>query len=230
MPEQDAESRCPVPASRLITWIRLFGGPLIIALAGCAVLASWYGALPPWVRTGGATMKPVTAGGFVHVGLMLALVVADRRYGQRWTWWALALTAVTLFSNSLCLFWGTLNGEACALTNLLPQPGAPEPLTGIEGHPSTGTAHGFMFLALGGLLSLLPSTWRGTAVFGGLTLLLGLVALAGWVFNVPALYWYAEGGAMRTAMAYNTAGLFLAAGALMILAGAEYRRGEQREA
>lgn len=207
--------------------IRVCGGAAVIAAAGACVLASWYGILPEWVRIGGASMKPVTAGGFMHVGAMIAALAADRRYGTRWTWWALALLAVTLFSNSLCLFWGTLNREACAIEKFLPQSQGLEPLTAISGHPSTGTAHGFVFLAIGGLLALAPATWRGVAIFGAMTAGLGVLSLLGWILNIPALYWYVPSLGAHTAMAYNTAGLFLASGALMVLAGADHR-GEQK--
>ena len=81
--------------------------------------------------------------------------------------------------------------------------------TVLPGRPSVGTMVAFMLVATAGFLAMVrPARLPAYLLFlDCLILLTGVVALIGYAFDLPALYYYVPGG-ISTAMAFHTAALF----------------------
>ena len=81
-----------------------------------------------------------------------------------------------------------------------------------SGRPSYGTLIAFMLIGCIALFEgvTLDKFAKFKTIFSILVLIIAIVALLGYLFNVPVLYYYFE--SLSTAMAFNTAILFLLLG------------------
>lgn len=84
--------------------------------------------------------------------------------------------------------------------------------TVIPGRPSLPTMLNFIFVSLAGLLAMFDheKLRSGLRIFGVLIGLVGAASVAGYVTNIPLLYYFVPG--VNSAMAFNTAVLFVLLG------------------
>jgi hypothetical protein len=85
--------------------------------------------------------------------------------------------------------------------------------TTTPGRPSVGTMINFILVAIAGILTLFDMKKLGQKIYviGSIILVIGSLAVLGYVLSMPFLYYSVEG--FSTAMALHTAILFIITGA-----------------
>lgn len=193
---------------------------IIVAFSGMLVIMGWIfdvgflkSILPNLVA-----MKLSTAVCFVSSGLLL-YALAKEREGQGSLFAQIFLPATSLLILLLMatFFISVIFGlNATGIDNIFVQEKAGAVNTFVPGRPSIPTMFNFILIATSGILTLSGSKkhlfWLGLAV-----LIVGGVAIAGYVVNQPVLYFLIVG--KNTAMALNTAILFALVGVGFILCG-----------
>lgn len=119
------------------------------------------------------------------------------------------------------LFFSIMLGIRTGIEDLFIKEGTSMILATTPGRPSLGTMFDFILIAMGGLIIMFD--WGKSAlklsVIGGIVGIVGLTAIAGYIFHVPLLYYAADG--ISTDMAIHTAILFALIGFGFILLGKE---------
>ena len=188
-------------------------------LVGIAVMLGWYfdiGILKSILPVL-ATMKFTTALCFSLSGVTLFFMVRVIEGELDLSRLMLSLSAFAALLMMLILFFSTLLGIQTGLEDLFFKESAVAILTTIPGKPSLGTIVNFILIAAGGLLVVLDPQrcWKKFFVLGWGITLVALVAVAGYLINVPSLYYSLED--ISNAMALHTAILFVLFGFGFIL-------------
>ncbi len=187
---------------------------VFIAAAGLAVMAGWIfdiGALksisPAWV-----SMKFTTAFAFVISGISLYFMARSREGEFDAAQVALSITSFILAILMGLLFFSAVFGIDTGIENLFVRdPGGAESV--VPGMPSVPTMVNFLLIAAAGIMTIVnpggvPVKLKTTGAAIGL---IGALAVTGYIFNAPQLYYYIAG--VNSAMALHTALLFVVCGA-----------------
>lgn len=191
-----------------LKWQQVLSSLLVIA--GVVVVVGWIFNIQilKSFYPGLVTMKFSTAVSFIISGLILYFGVnSELRYGSA----AKLLLPIPVLQISLLMgiqFIAALLGIETGIETLFVREAQTAILSTGPGVPSLGTMVGFLLIAAVGTLSIIHMDDKETIykIIGFFLLLLSSVALAGYVLDIQALYYYFEG--MSTAMSFHTALLF----------------------
>lgn len=195
--------------SQILASIVIFGS--LIVMAGWIFdVAVFKSILPGWV-----SMKFITALSFFFTGVLL-LMLSKKDKNERCKFFIMIISFALLllmisFLSSLFL------NISIGIENLFVKEAPGAVLTKVPGLPAVPTMICFILISLSGLIfvynpeSLKSSFWLGI----GITILAG-IAIAGYILNVPLLYYSFNG---LTPMAFHTSILFVLMGISSILIG-----------
>ncbi len=201
----------------------------IVIVSGIAVLTGWAidSAILKGLIPGGVSMKILTALCFILSGV--ALIVMSYRVEGRLnlSQSLLPIVCITMLLIMATLFAGPILGIRIAIEDFFSKEAQDTVMTVAPGMPSMGTSLSFVFIAIASLLTLfnIRNLRAKLSFLGWMVGALGGLALLGYLLNVPLFYYYLKG--LSTAMALNTALLFVMIGAgLMLLSRASVDRTE----
>lgn len=194
------------------TIARILAG--IVTLGGLVVMFGWFSnipiltsILPQWV-----TMKFITAFSFFLSGLTLSFII-EISEGRR----ALSKIVIPITSFLILILMATLlisvsTGVRSGIEELFVKEAANAVKTTTLGMPSVGTMISFILMAIAGILSMfnfnkIKNYLKTTGIAIGI---FAILAILGYMINVPLLYYTVEG--LSTAMAFHTALFFLLLG------------------
>lgn len=190
---------------------------LVVTAAGLAVIAGWIfdiGVLksisPAWV-----SMKFSAAIAFVASGATLYFLARALEGAYEKAMVALSITALVIALIMGLLFFSTIFNIPMGLENLfIRETGAVKSVA--SGRPAVPTMINFMLMALAAILAILNPVRLGRQLrtIGSIIGFVGIMAVAGYIFNVPLLYYYLAG--VSSAMALHTAVLFVLLGTGML--------------
>ena len=188
-------------------------------LAGIAVVLGWFldigilkSIVPVW-----PTMKFTTAFCFSLSGVtlffMVRIIEGELDVSRLMVSW----TAFTILLIMLILLFSSLLKIRTGMEDFFIKESPMVISMTIPGQPSMGTIVNFILIAVGGLLVILnPQRCKNPIlVLGWVTTLIALTAVAGYLINVPSLYYAFED--ISNAMALHTAILFVLFGIGFIL-------------
>lgn len=200
------------------------GLALFVAITGVIVVLGWIfnigilkSILPGWV-----TMKFNTAVCFVLSGIILYLIAIS--FESKFDIAQIFLPTIVLI---IFLIMGghlasTLLGLRLKVGELFIKEADGAVLSPVPGRPSIATIVSFFLIAAAGILTMLnlANLKSKLRFLGWIIMIIGMVAVLGYVINAPLLYYYVEG--KNTAMAFHTAILFALTGiSLIFLRGKE---------
>src|SRR3989344_5211392 len=190
---------------------------IIVMMAGITVMLGWIfdvpvlkSIIPTWV-----SMKFITALSFVTCGFLIYLFTL--KIENEYLEYISVVVSFTLILLMMVFFVSVLTGISTSIENLFVKeaPGAVK--TAGLGVPAIPTMACFILIGLSQLIFLLDNKRkRGLLWIGIPVMILGMVALVGYIVDRPALYYTWEG---FTSMAANTAILFTLIGLSLILLG-----------
>lgn len=162
---------------------------------------------PDWI-----SMKFDTALCFFLSGISLYFI-ARAQEGARdlaQVWLCVTSLIIVLFMG--VLFFSALLGVHTGAEDLFIKETKLAAKTVIAGRPSFPTMISFLFLALAGIVTMLniKNLRLNLKIIGIIIGLTGLVAVMGYVINIPLLYYYIQD--VNSAMAIHTAILFILSG------------------
>lgn len=190
------------------------GLSLAVIIAGVLVIIGWIfniGILksisPAWI-----SMKFDTAAAFVLSGIALYFIVRALEGEFDRAQVALSITALIIILLMGTLFFSAVFDIRTGAENLFIKeaPGVVNTVT--PGRPSIPTMVSFILIASAGILTTLnPSNLQSRLrITGAIIGAIGAMAVAGYIINVPKLYYYIEG--INSAVACHTAVLFVILG------------------
>ena len=183
---------------------------LIVIIAGIMVITGWIfdiGVLksisPAWV-----TMKLSTAIAFLLSGITLYFIVKAIEGEFDKAQVALSITSLIIILLMGTLFFSALLKIHTGVDDLFIKEHSGAVKTAAPGRPSLPTMLNFLLIASAGILTILnPGNLQSKLRLIGLTVgIIGAVAVAGYIFDAPLLYYFIEG--INSAMACHTAILF----------------------
>lgn len=186
----------------------------IVIIGGIAVLAGWMfdiGSLksisPAWV-----SMKFDTALSFVLSGTSLYFIVRAQEGAFEKAQIALSITTLILVLIMGILFFSSLFEVYTGTENLFLKEAEGEVKTVSLGRPSFLTMIGFMLVASAGIMAMLGSRnlRLRLKIVGSIIAMIGFVAIIGYTFDLPFLYYFKAG--ISSAMAVHTAAFFILLG------------------
>jgi hypothetical protein len=189
------------------------GLSLIVCLTGLAVMAAWIFdiVLLKSIAPAFVSMKFSTAFAFVMSGVSLYFLTRAREGEFEKAQVALSITSFILALLMGLLFFSSVFGIETGIEDLfVKDPGDARSV--VPGIPSVPTTISFLLIALAGIITIVRSTgtfptFRAIGItVGGI----GLLAVAGYVFGAPLLYYFIPG--VNSAMALHTALLFVILG------------------
>lgn len=182
---------------------------LVVTLAGILVIIGWIADIGflKSIVPGFVTMKFVTALSFFFSGLILFFMLELQRGND------LARVMLPISSMAVLLLMGVILvssflGLRTGIEELFVKEGLGAVKTTVPGRPSIGTMAEFLLIAVSGISAMMNHRlskillWMGWAI-----VLIGAVAILGYVLRIPAFYYSFEG--ISTAMALHTAILFV---------------------
>jgi len=187
----------------------------IVISAGIAVILGWVFDIqllksfsPHW-----ATMKFTTAMAFVFSGLTLFLLALAGEGKQEIAQVGLAFSTLAIILVMGTIFFSYVFEVRTGVEDLFVKEASGAVKSVIPGRPSLVTVINFLLIAGAGLLTMFnpPRLKMGLKGIGLVVGLSGLSALAGYLGNLPLLYFYIAG--LSTAMAIHTGILFAVIGA-----------------
>jgi hypothetical protein len=187
---------------------------LFVTVAGLAVMAGWIfdiGILkslsPAWI-----SMKFSTAIAFVASGVTLYFLVRAREGEFEKAQVALSITSLVIALIMGLLFFSDILGVETGIENLFVKD-TDTIKSMAPGMPSAPTMINFMLIALAAIMTLLNSASlvKKLKVIGIVIGAVGILSVAGYIFNTPLFYYYIEG--VNSAMALHTSLLFVLLGA-----------------
>lgn len=163
---------------------------------------------PDWV-----TMKFTTAFSFFFSGIVLYFT-ASLRFGR--SSYAFVIMPACLLCISLTMFTllaSTMFDINVGIETLFVTEASGAVETVLPGRPSLAAMLNFMMMVCAGIVAMLNAGHLPRLLFciGCLVCLIGMIAVAGYIADWPALYYYVEGG-ISTAMALHSAILFMILG------------------
>jgi len=195
----------------------------IVIIIGSVVIAGWLleidtlkSIVPDWV-----TMKFSTAVSFLMSGIVVMLLNEFRNNNSEFSRIFLFAPLIIISFFMATLLVTTIMGTTSGVSNLFVQddPGAVG--TVKAGTPSIGTMINFLLIIAVGFIALLITKFserkfkKYAIISGGITLVLGIVALLGYAIEEPILYYQVDG--ISGAMAIHTAIAFCLIGAGIML-------------
>ncbi|MBU0665286.1 MAG: methyl-accepting chemotaxis protein [Proteobacteria bacterium] len=191
----------------------------IVIVSGIIVLTGWAidSAILKCLMPGGVSMKIFTALCFILSGVAL-IVMAYRFEGRlNLSHSVLPIVSITMLLIMATLFASPILGFRIAIEDFFTKEMQDTVMTVAPGMPSMGTALNFIFIAVASLLTLfnVRKLRAKLSLLGWTVVALGGLALLGYLLKMPLLYYYLHG--LSTAMALNTALLFIMVGAGLIL-------------
>jgi hypothetical protein len=188
--------------SLVLAWIVLIGAIVVIVgwILDISVLKS---ILPIWV-----TMKFITAVCFL-LSSIIVLILFKKDKGQI-TEMLLVVLSFSLLLLMISFFFSLFSGISTGIESLFVKEAQGVVRTTIPGVPAVPTMLCFILIGLAGsLYSLNSEKKRVIVVLGGIVALIGLIAVAGYLIGVPAMYYSFPG---YTSMAFHTALFFVLLG------------------
>lgn len=193
----------------------------IVIIGGLIVMIGWFldvevlkSILPVWV-----TMKFSTALSFFLSGITLYFVNNSLGKSADLAQIALSITILMILLLMATLLVSTFLNVRMGVEDLFVREAKEAVKTTTPGSPSVGTMINFISVAFAGILTLLDMKRLGQkiVIIGLIILIIGSIAVLGYVLSLPFLYYSVEG--FSTAMALHTAFLFIITGAGFILSG-----------
>jgi hypothetical protein len=186
---------------------------LFVAAAGLAVMSAWIFdiVLIKSIAPAFVSMKFSTAFAFVVSGISLYFLVRAREGEFEKAQVALSITSFILTILMGLLFFSDIFGIETGIENLFVRdPGDAKSV--VAGMPSVPTMINFLLIALACIITNInPAELRPKLkTIGAMVGVIGLLAVAGYVFGAPLLYFFIPG--VNSAMALHTAVLFVALG------------------
>jgi hypothetical protein len=192
---------------------------VVVTVTGLVVMFGWFAGIPvltsimpQWV-----TMKFSTAICFVLSGVTLFLIANAVGGNREIAKVVIPIGVVGIVLLMASLLASTFLGVRTGIEDLFVEEEAGAVMTTTPGRPSVGTMIDFILIAVAGMLTMIhPDRYtRVLQMFGWIVATMGGLALVGYIFNVPALYYTWKG--LSTAMAIHTAILFVCLGVGLIL-------------
>jgi hypothetical protein len=187
---------------------------LVVIIAGVVVITSWIfnvsilkSLSPNWV-----SMKFDTAIAFVLSGISLYFIVRATEGEFDKAQVVLSITSLIIILLMGILFSSAILKVRTGVEDLFIKETVGAAKTVTPGRPSIPTMINFVLIAFAGIFTMFnPQTLRTQLRIIGLAIgVIGLLAIAGYIINSPALYYYVEG--VNSAMACHTAVLFVLLG------------------
>ncbi len=162
---------------------------------------------PAWV-----SMKITTAIAFVLSAIILYFIARAVEGDFDIAQVALSITSLLIILLMGTLFFSAVLEIRTGVEELFIKETAAAPMSVIPGRPSIPTMLNFLLIAGAGILTTLnPANLRmKLKVIGIIIGFVGLIAVIGYIINMPVLYYYVEG--INTALACHTAALFMVIG------------------
>lgn len=196
-----------IKTARILSIIVIIGGAIVMAgwILDIEVLKS---ILPMWV-----TMKFSTALSFFLSGITLYFVTSFFEKRADLVQIALSLTTLMILLLMATLLVSTFLDVRTGVEDLFVRETEDAVKTTTPGRPSVGTMINFILVAIAGILTLFDMKKLGQKIYviGSIILVIGSLAVLGYVLSMPFLYYTVEG--FSTAMALHTAILFIITGA-----------------
>jgi hypothetical protein len=193
------------------TFVKVLSG--IVAAAGLSVMAAWIfdivlikSIVPAFV-----SMKFSTAFAFVVSGISLYFLARAGEGEFEKAQVALSITSFILALVMGMFFFSAVFGIETGIENLfVHDPG--DVKTVASGMPSVPTMINFLIIALAGIIAIInpAGSLPKLKIIGAIVGAIGLLAVAGYVFGAPLLYYFIPG--VNSAMALHTALLFVVLG------------------
>lgn len=191
---------------------------MFVLVAGLSVVAGWVfdigilkSVLPNHVE-----MKFVTALSFIAAGIILYSVAEERQESSFVVQTILPAAILTILILMATLFVASVFGIGTSIDSSFIKEPAGAVHTVIPGRPTMPTMFSFILIAIAGILfsfgfrkQLFP-LGVSVAIIGG-------IAVVGYIINRPLMYYFIAG--KTTAIAFNTAILFVVIGIGFILCG-----------
>lgn len=198
------------PATAGTTMLSIF-----VSGIGIAVMLGWLFDIT-WlksIRPDFVTMKFTVAFSFLFSGITLYYVSRIRFFNPTTAMAVLPVSVMCIVLMMFTFLASTMFDIYIGIETLFvtERPDAVETVT--PGRPSVVTMIAFLLVAYSGIVAMLrPANLpRQLAIIGAVVFVTGLVAVTGYVFGQPVLYYYVDGG-VSTAMALHTAILFVSLG------------------
>lgn len=190
----------------------------LVAASGFAVILGWIFdiSILKSLLPGLVEMKFVTAISFIASGIVLYSVSEKDRENSLVAQILLPGATLSIFILMTTLFITSVFGIGTSIDNLFIKEVSGAAHTVAPGRPSIPTMVNFILIAIAGSLISLEKN-RIYFWFGLVISIIGGVAVFGYVVNAPILYYLVIG--KNTAMALNTAILFVIIGIGLILCG-----------
>jgi hypothetical protein len=187
---------------------------LVVIIAGILVIIGWFfdiGVLksiwPTWI-----SMKFPTAVVFVLSGITLYFIVRAIEGEFDKAQVVIPITSMAIILLMGTLFLSAVFGVHTGIEDLFVRdmPGAT--MSVVPGRPSLPTMVNFILIAAAGILTILDSRKLKLKlrIIGLVVATIGAIAIAGYIFNAPLLYYYIE--EINSAIAFHTAALFVLLG------------------
>lgn len=188
---------------------------LIVILSGAIVMIGWILEIealisinPNWV-----TMKLITALSFFLSGIILYFIVCKIEGGESvLDQIILTISTILILFFMLNLLMSSFFNFSTGIEHLFVDELNDAVKTTIPGRPSIGTMINFIMVSIAGILSLfeVKNISHKIYLIGIMILIVGCVAVLGYIASVPLLYYTITG--YSTAMALHTAILFILIG------------------
>lgn len=183
---------------------------VIVMISGITVMIGWIfdigvlkSILPNWV-----TMKFTTALSFLLSGIILYFIIEATKGKSEIADIVLPIASLIILLLMVTILASLFFGIRTGVEDLFVKEAKGAVVTTIPGRPSVATIIDFILIAIAGILTMFKSInlikqlfWIGFAI--GLS---GILAVIGYVIDVPLFYYFIEG--KSTAMAIHTAILF----------------------
>jgi len=187
---------------------------LVVVIAGIMVMIGWKFDInilksisPAWI-----SMKFDTAVAFVAGGITLYFIIRAKEGAFDQAQVALSITSLIIILLMGILFFSTLLGIHTGVEDIFIKEPAGGIKTVIPGRPSLPTMLNFILIALAGILTMLnlKKLQPKLKIIGLAVVIMGVLAVIGYILNAPLLYYYLPG--INSAMALHTAILFVLLG------------------
>jgi len=191
---------------------------VIVTLSGLTVMLGWIldintlkSILPIWV-----TMKFSTALCFFLSGITLYFIASSQEKGLGIAQVVLPATTLGILLIMSTLLISVFIGVRTGVEDLFIRETEGAVKTTTPGRPSVGTMINFILMATAGIFTMLNTTNLKVklVIIGRIVVVIGGVAMVGYIFNAPVFYYTIEG--FSTAMAFHTAILFVLLGTGLI--------------
>lgn len=181
---------------------------VFVTVVGLLVMIGWIYDIEfiKSVAPGLVTMKFVTALCFVLSGLLLYGIVLARGKKSYFIQSLLPLLSLLIFFFMGSLLMLFIFNIQLGIENLFVRELSGAALTSVPGRPSLATVVAFILVAIAGIVISYKEQTTVLEIIGVILVIISLVAVAGYIFDVPGLYYYVE--LFSTAMALHTAVLF----------------------